>query len=237
MIPVVLGVFTTHSTHTVGAETTLHERATAIHWFIARSPGGDYLTQPLNDHGMPSGFLKAVSEEEFLTGFVFDSGEPQRAVREACLRLRLLLGGVACANDFPELPPEEAMVRDGLMTLLHGKAGRCVEQNDLEAMQVMLADMADQQEMMLEYQRIVTSAAIGLRKQHCYAQAAAYYRKALTVAGQNDHILFNLARVYFETGKLPEAREALHQALELNPELEMARRFLRYLDASRENAE
>jgi tetratricopeptide (TPR) repeat protein len=59
-----------------------------------------------------------------------------------------------------------------------------------------------------------------------------YYSKALEIDGYNDHIMFNLARVYFEMGQLDEARNQLFRALEINPELEMARRFLRYLDAS-----
>ena len=122
------------------------------------------------------------------------------------------------------------------MAFIHGKIDKPVCAEDIESMQAMLLEMADIDHLMLEYQRTVTSAAIVLRKEREYSKAIAYYRKALAVNGQNDHILFNLARVYFETGMLNEARMSLREALDLNPGFEMARRFLRYLDASRENS-
>ncbi|MBQ4133384.1 MAG: tetratricopeptide repeat protein [Desulfovibrionaceae bacterium] len=75
----------------------------------------------------------------------------------------------------------------------------------------------------------LTEAAIGHRKNQNHDQAIFYYLKAMDFGGENPGILFNLARVYHEIGADERAISTLKQALVLNPEMKMARQFLKFL--------
>ena len=57
--------------------------------------------------------------------------------------------------------------------------------------------------------------------------------KALDLDGEDPNVLFNLARVYHEIDMEERAISSLKRALELNPEMEMARQFLDFLTTDR----
>jgi tetratricopeptide (TPR) repeat protein len=63
-----------------------------------------------------------------------------------------------------------------------------------------------------------------------FNEAEAAYRRAIEANPRNPLLYNRLAVVYAETGQLNEAREALQQALQLDPEFELARENLRQLE-------
>lgn len=73
---------------------------------------------------------------------------------------------------------------------------------------------------------IFNELGIELRRLKLYGQAIDYYRKALTIARDDEHLYFNIARAYFEKGDVVGSAKYLSHALKLNPALEEGRKLL-----------
>ncbi len=156
------------------------------------------------------------------------------------------------------LPFDQLRVLDGLLAVLRGRPGLVPREHDVPGLRAMLAGMSQLRmapdfqnrvagvaiglrkrgdyaaaeyylRMAPDFQNRVAGVAIGLRKRGDYAAAEYYYERALAVSGQEDRILFNLARVYYETGRAEKAADCLRRALEANPGLAVAEQFLRFV--------
>lgn len=73
--------------------------------------------------------------------------------------------------------------------------------------------------------------AMSLRKEQRFTEAIAFYNKAVAHNENDEHLHFNIARALAESGDTGRARKHLGRALEINPDFEAARRFIRYIDA------
>ncbi|MEA4856960.1 tetratricopeptide repeat protein, partial [Solidesulfovibrio sp.] len=79
------------------------------------------------------------------------------------------------------------------------------------------------------HKHLFNEFGISLRKQGLFDEALKYYFRARELSPDDDHLLLNIARVYFEQHRLPEAEAAARQALALNPDLAEARRLLDHI--------
>lgn len=69
---------------------------------------------------------------------------------------------------------------------------------------------------------------VAFRKIRKFEQAEQAYRSALEAAPENVNYLFNLSRVYIDSGNWLKAQEALRRVLEIEPDLEPARKGLEF---------
>lgn len=69
-----------------------------------------------------------------------------------------------------------------------------------------------------------------LRKSREPEIALRHYLKAAELSPEDDHLAYNIARVYYDVGKIADCRRWLERALGLNPRLEPALQFLRVID-------
>ncbi|EHJ46483.1 Tetratricopeptide TPR_2 repeat-containing protein [Solidesulfovibrio carbinoliphilus subsp. oakridgensis] len=76
------------------------------------------------------------------------------------------------------------------------------------------------------HKHLFNEFGISLRKKRLFDEAHKYYSRARELSPDDDHLLLNIARVYFEQNRLPEAEAAAREALALNPDLAEARRLL-----------
>ncbi|GAB7080736.1 tetratricopeptide repeat protein [Megalodesulfovibrio paquesii] len=74
---------------------------------------------------------------------------------------------------------------------------------------------------------------IGLRKSNLPEMALKMYRRTLELSPNDDHIYHNMARIHYERGEVIKAIEMLQKSLEINPGLEMSRKFLDFIDKNR----
>ncbi|AGW14002.1 tetratricopeptide repeat protein [Megalodesulfovibrio gigas] len=74
---------------------------------------------------------------------------------------------------------------------------------------------------------------IGLRKNNLPDMALKMYRRTLELSPNDDHIYHNMARIHYERGEVAKATELLQKSLELNPGLEMSRKFLDFIEKNR----
>lgn len=65
-----------------------------------------------------------------------------------------------------------------------------------------------------------------LRKSGFLSEAVAYYSKALQVNSQDEHLYFNIARVFHEMGNLSACIQHLEESLRINPGFDQAHLFL-----------
>ena len=77
---------------------------------------------------------------------------------------------------------------------------------------------------------VFNALGIVYRRQGRYPEAIKYYRKALKVKPDDEHIYYNLARVYATEKSFRLARSCLQKATTLNPDFEEARNMLIALD-------
>lgn len=245
MVPQVLGVYVSVRTERTGMGTTSRDVSQKIHWLVACLPewpdgpgdtdGGRYILQPLTDAHLPSGLVKNLPEADFIEHFLPDTECYERFIRPAADALAAYIDGLPADEPFSverysplALPFDQLRVLDGLLAVLRGRPGLVPREHDVPDLRAMLAGMS-QLRMAPDFQNRVAGVAIGLRKRGDYAAAEYYYERALAVSGQEDRILFNLARVYYETGRAEKAADCLRRALEANPGLAVAEQFLRFV--------
>lgn len=87
----------------------------------------------------------------------------------------------------------------------------------------------DDEEMKEAVSRHYNSMGMGNREAKDYGEAVKNYSKAISVSPQDENIHYNMARAYFEEGRLDKAEAFLEKALKLNPEFEEGKTFLGYL--------
>lgn len=81
-----------------------------------------------------------------------------------------------------------------------------------------------------EYKHLFSRLAVALRKLKLYDQALEYHEKALELAPEDYHILFNMARAQYAMGDTAGAKRQLEAILKIDPGMKPARRFLTYLE-------
>ncbi|MBG3875577.1 tetratricopeptide repeat protein [Desulfovibrio oxamicus] len=251
MVPQVLGVYVSVRTEHTGMGSTSREVSQRIHWLAAcqadgadgadrpdraeKADGGCYILQPLTDAYLPSGLVKELPEADFIEHFLPDADCYDKFIRPAAEALAAYIDQLPTDVPFSveqfsplALPFDQLRVLDGLLAVLRGRAGLVPRAHDVPDLRAMLAGMC-RLRMVPDFQNRVAGVAIDLRRRGDYAAAEYYYERALAVSGQEDRILFNLARVYYETGRTEKAADSLRRALAVNPGLAVAGQFLRFV--------
>lgn len=78
------------------------------------------------------------------------------------------------------------------------------------------------------YKHLFNEFGIALRKAGLHEQALNYYLKATKHGGEDEHLLFNIARILCEVGDYERMISVLDRALEMNPQFAAALSLLRY---------
>jgi len=76
-----------------------------------------------------------------------------------------------------------------------------------------------------ENKHFFNELAIELRSLQLYDQAIEFYEKALTLAANDENLLFNMARAAMEKGDKTKAGEYIDRALAINPDMDAAKKL------------
>jgi len=230
------GVFSTQTLMKIGTGTTQRKTVQKSYWFANELEDGRIEIQPLNKNYVPSGPKRIITKEELLEKFI---PEPEFYTYEVYPRIRELNKTIARADrhrmrgetysaEFEykkALKVDEENIRAnfglGLTYLDRGDTEKA--QNIFE--RLVKLDAAFEK----EHKHLFNEFGIKLRKNKMYRQCLEYYKRALELAPEDDHLLYNIARCYFEMKDYSKCKEYLEKALELNPELEEAKKFMEYL--------
>ncbi|HCF05543.1 MAG TPA: hypothetical protein DEU72_04780 [Desulfomicrobiaceae bacterium] len=230
------GVFSSEKVAKVGAGTTVRKTTQTMYWFAEEDENGIIWVQPLNPNYVPSGPKQEVPRDEFLENY---RPEPEFYTHKVYPNIRKLNQTIARAErhrangetysaeyEFTNaLKIDEENIRAnfglGLTYLDRGDTARA---NDVFERLVKL-DAAFEP----EHKHLFNDFGINLRKNEMYDQAIRYYQRALELSPTDEHLHYNIARAYFSKADLENTVAHLRQALSINPDFAIAKKFLVYL--------
>ncbi|WP_243925169.1 tetratricopeptide repeat protein [Pseudodesulfovibrio sp. S3-i] len=236
------GAFSSQTMLKVGTGTTQRKAIQKAFWFAEEGPpdakgGRIVLVQPLNNHNIPSGPKEEVPLPDFLSRF---SPELEYYQAEVYPKMRELNSTLKRAEEQRDqgalysaqfefeaaLNFDEQNVRAnfglGLTYMARGEPEKAADIFE----RVVTLDAA----FTPEHKHLFNEFGINLRKSKLTDQAVDYYNRALEITHDDENLYYNIARAYFERGDKDDCRENLNKALELAPDMEVARKFLEYLD-------
>ena len=230
------GVFSTQEMRKVGTGTTTKKTIQKAYWFADETEEGVIFVQPLNNNYVPSGPKRTVEKEDFLSKF---SPEMEFYVQTVFPRIRELNKTVARADRHRKrgehfsaefeygnaLKVDEENVRAnfglGLTYLDRGQT----EKADDVFNRLLKLDAAFEQ----EHKHLFNDFGINLRKNKMHQQSIENYQKAIELGDADENLYCNLARVYFDATKYAEAVDNLLKVLHMNPQHEVAIKFLEWM--------
>ena len=211
----------------VGTGMTRQEQQQSIIWLAAQVPSGDICIQPLDPSFTPTGIVNMVKNHDF---FQIYNPEPECYDKYIRPGITMLCEWMGPANQaFPDKKPEDKLAQylRSMVAILYGERGMALQAQDQERLRAMTTQ-ASIMDFYENFRVCIAMAAVNLRKERNYPLAVDFYNRALDVK-EDDHLLFNLARTYYEMKNVTAAKTCLQKALEINPDLSVARQFLDFL--------
>ncbi|HOG16802.1 MAG: Tetratricopeptide repeat protein [Syntrophaceae bacterium PtaU1.Bin231] len=92
------------------------------------------------------------------------------------------------------------------------------------------ASIGDNDEVITLLVKEYNGAGIACRRRKEYDAAVAAFKKAIAVYGKDEGLHYNLARAYIEQDNWPLARDAIGEALKLNPDFQEGRKLFRFIE-------
>ena len=106
------------------------------------------------------------------------------------------------------------------------EAIRLVDEDKLsEAMEIISGSEEVQNEVVLHYNTL----GMKCRENKEFDEAISNYSKAISASPQDENLYYNIARAYFDAGKLDRAEDYLGKSLKINSEFKEGRAFYNYL--------
>ncbi|MDL2307464.1 tetratricopeptide repeat protein [Desulfovibrio sp. OttesenSCG-928-C06] len=81
-----------------------------------------------------------------------------------------------------------------------------------------------------EHKFMFSDCGTALRKRNLYVLAQQFHERARELAPDDEHVLFNLARVLYECGKTDKAKEYLAMSVDMAPDFQAGKDFLAFLN-------
>jgi len=236
--PLVKGAFSAGKRITVGTGTT-KQRVTLDQkdYFYAEEPtAGTVEVRPLNENFAPTGDKTSIAKKDFLEKY---SPEPQLYMNEVAPAMREMERTI---NQADENRQEGRM----FTAEMEYKSVLKIDENHIRAtfglgltyLEIGDTQNADEVFRKLsklngafdhEHKHLFNEFGIKLRMNKMYTQALKHYARAWQLSKDDEHIMYNLARVYFEKGDMRRAFTFLSLALKANPDFMKARELLEHI--------
>ncbi len=238
------GVFSTQSQTVIGFGATKRRVKQNIYVFAEEQADGTFTVRSLNKHFIPSGKVRPVTRDELLAGYL---PEPDLYLNKVVPMMRQVRETVEVADGHREqgehmsaefeyknaLRVDEEHIRAtfglGLTYLDRGE----IENANLVCRRIITLEAAFGE----EHKHLFNEFGIKMRKHAMYAQALRYYFKAYRLTKGDENLHYNIARTYFEKGRLKLARRFLDMALEINAGLTEAANLIRAIEKKQAETE
>jgi tetratricopeptide (TPR) repeat protein len=209
-----------------------------IHVYVEEQPDGALNVRELNKHFIPVGKPRLITKDVLLKDFL---PEPDIYLNKVIPAVRQVEESVNKADDHrasgelisAEFECKNALRLDnehirgifglGLTYLARGES----ENADIVFRRVVGLDGAFDE----KHKHLFNEFGIRLRKNGMHAQALKFYNRAAKLLERDDeHLLYNIARTFYEKGQGKQARRLLEKALASAPDFPEALAFLAVLD-------
>lgn len=237
------GVFSTLADMKIGFGGTKRTVQQNVMFYVVRRDDGSYDARVLNDNFVPTGEPAVITYEELLLDYIPEPGVYHEKVYPA---MRELAGHIARGEKHRErgetwsaefefqsaLAIDEQNVR---ATFGLGLTYLAREDSD-KAREVFtrLIDLPGAFDP--RHKHMFNEFGIRLRKNRMFCEALLFYARAVPLAPGDDHLLYNIARTFFDRGDYDRADLFLCRALVLNPRFEEGARLRGAIAASRGGA-
>ncbi|WP_320172475.1 tetratricopeptide repeat protein [Maridesulfovibrio sp.] len=225
----VLGIYSKNIIDHTGAGTTMQKAEHKTYYYVLRSCSEKYCVEPLNAKSLPSGIFTAMDRDQFISSFTPEIGYYRKnSIPEYESLAKMLASGDAQSIDAAD-SEIESLIRSLLI-----EPDNTSPETDTPLAKARLSEIvaildSSDKEFIEEQRREFNSAAISLRKLQLYEEAINFYSKALELDENDENLHFNIARAYFETGDEASTLAHIEKALEIDPVLESAILFKKYI--------
>lgn len=226
------GVFVKIIHKTVGFGGTKRKEKTKAFYLVERDAEGKTFTRKLGTDYLPHGKPKPIEVEELLKDFI---PEPQIYMERVAPKLgemeRLVDEGDLHRENEEMLSAEFAYGSALEMDDYHMRANFGIGitylqmGNQKKAAGIFEKLISVETSLSPEHKHLFNEFGITLRKNKMYAECLEYYGRAEKLARNDEHLLFNVARVYFDMGQFQLASNYTMRALEANPDFTEARKL------------
>ncbi|TVM14676.1 hypothetical protein DPQ33_16845 [Oceanidesulfovibrio indonesiensis] len=226
-MPKLAGSFYTIASADLGEGSTRQEALRRVNWFAVYLDDDRVLVCATDGKGMPTSVSRKVSLQEFFGKFIPDSEHYEAVLHPLLLGLREKLD--ACGGDTSRLNTEERSLYKALQ-LDSSHVPGASEERLRNLPQELLCELPDYEAQASEHKHRLNTASIQSRKSGRYQEALELYNAMLRTTPDDYHVVFNVARVYFEKQDYLTCAKCLQLALEYAPDFVEARKFLLYLE-------
>ncbi|MCM0754621.1 tetratricopeptide repeat protein [Desulfovibrio aminophilus] len=231
------GAFSTAKTSKVGTGTTAKKVSTTIYVFVDEQEDGTIEVQAVNENHVPTGPTTSITRDELLADYFPDPEYYHKTMLPQMRELAKQIAGgerhlkngqpfTAELNFQNALNLDEQNIRAnfgiGLVYLRREEKEKALE----VLRRLVTLDAAFEK----RHKHLFNEFGINLRKNGMYEQALDYYGRALDFAKDDENLYFNIARTHIERRDLGRAKEALEQALAINPGFAEAKDYLAKLE-------
>ena len=233
--PKILGVYSLQVHTEVGAGATKDRRDGISYWYVRQLTPERFEVQPLNTHHVPSGLRTELGALDFLRQY---TPEPRYYRLHTVPALESLARKIAMGEAAFALGDLDEAERQFLKALMiserdvkanYGLGEVYSEKKEYAKLKGVLDRLLGIPEAFtLEHRQTFNRFGISLRKNGHWEESIRYYRKSLELNANDEHLHFNLARVYYDQGRMDLCVASLRSALAINPDFAEARRFLEF---------
>ena len=235
--PKILGVFSLHNVENIGAGQTKTHKDQVTYWYARQLADVEFEVQPLNSTNVPSGLRNTIGQEEFLRQYI---PEPLYYKNHTVPALKTLARKIKegerqfSVGDLDGAEKEfiKALMIDELNVEANYGLGEVYsEKSDYLRLKKVLSTLLVLDDAFeFKHRARFNKFGMSLRKNGHHDESIAYYKKALQISGSDEHIYFNLGRVYLDQDELEKCCVVLRKALEINPVFDEAKRFLAWCE-------
>jgi len=204
--------------------------------YVEEDEDGNILVQPINQNLVPSGPKKNMPRERLLKQYLPD---PSMYLNEVAPRMRNLEQGVERADRHrkkEELFTAEFEYKNALrvdeehIRATFGLALTYLDRGEKDNAEVIFKRLVSLKAAFEEkHKHLFNEFGIKLRKNKMYDEGLQYYLKAQKLCKHDEHLLHNIARIWYEKGRLGKAMDTMEEALELNPYFKKGKAFLEFM--------
>ncbi len=230
----ILGIYTTNRKEKVGEGGMRKEYVHSIYWLVVNLGKNSYIAIALNDKNLPTAVYKVVTTDELLKSY---SPDPKYYLKNVYPVIRSLQTKIKILEDAAKISDLSDRERHFLVALKLDDISKSSDESGLSrARRIILGTPLEEGEFNFSQRNQLNTFGIDLRKKKNYDDAIKFYQKGLEVNPNDDHLVFNIARAYFEKGLIAPCKRLLEKALSMNPDLKEARQFSEFLEANRKKS-
>lgn len=231
------GVYSESKVQKIGTMSTSRTQTIVDYYRCTQIDDETMSIQILDMYGDPMPLVEKVKIDEFLKRFAF---EPEKFKTRATPNQLATEKAIATAEhhmarkeyNSAEFEFGKALKLDEENVRANFGLGKLyVETGQLQKASEVFGNLAKQDNVLApENKHFFNELGIELRGLELYDQAIDFYQKAYDLAQDDENLVFNIARAYYEKGDKGKTRELLQSALGLNPDMEPAKKLLVSLD-------